>query len=170
MFAGENTLSTEPAPNSIIVNMPTLSPILRTCSLPSATSGTYSIELLEPIWIVASLIIIPCLQWANIAKLFRHYPHTLLNPQCTSKCFFFFLRFFSCGPLLKSLLNLLQYCFSFMFWFFGRKACSLTRDGTCTPCIGRQSLNHWTAREVVPIPFLKKVFSVKSKGKCLFFF
>ena len=25
---------------------------------------------------------------------------------------------------------------------------SLTRDQTCTPCIGRQSLNHWTAREV----------------------
>ena len=25
---------------------------------------------------------------------------------------------------------------------------SLTRDGTCTPCTGRRSLNHWTAREV----------------------
>ena len=25
---------------------------------------------------------------------------------------------------------------------------SSTRDRTCTPCIGRQSLNHWTAREV----------------------
>ena len=25
---------------------------------------------------------------------------------------------------------------------------SLTRDGTHTPCIGRRSLNHWTAREV----------------------
>ena len=24
----------------------------------------------------------------------------------------------------------------------------LTRDRACTPCIGRQSLNHWTAREV----------------------
>ena len=28
---------------------------------------------------------------------------------------------------------------------------SLTRDGTCTLCIGRQSLNHWTTREV---PFI----------------
>ena len=26
---------------------------------------------------------------------------------------------------LKSLLNLLQYCFSFMFWFFGHKACGI---------------------------------------------
>ena len=24
---------------------------------------------------------------------------------------------------------------------------SLTRDQTCTPCTGRQSLNHWTTRE-----------------------
>ena len=33
----------------------------------------------------------------------------------------FFLRLFWCGPFLKSLLNLLQYCFSFMFWLFGCK-------------------------------------------------
>ena len=30
--------------------------------------------------------------------------------------------FFWCGLFLKSLLNLLQYCFCFMFWFFGPKA------------------------------------------------
>ena len=35
--------------------------------------------------------------------------------------FFFFLRFFSCGPFLKSLLNFLQYCFSFMLWVFGHR-------------------------------------------------
>ena len=39
--------------------------------------------------------------------------------------FFFFLRFFWCGLFLKSLLNLLQYAFCFMFWFFGRKACGI---------------------------------------------
>ena len=50
---------------------------------------------------------------------------------------------------LKSLLNLLQYCFCFMFWFFGLwDLSSLTRDQTHTLCIGRQSLNHWTSREV----------------------
>ena len=27
---------------------------------------------------------------------------------------------------------------------------SLTRDQTCTPCIGRWNLNHWTSREVTP--------------------
>ena len=51
-----------------------------------------------------------------------------------------------------SLLNLLQHCFCFMFWFFGPEACgilvSLSRDQTYNPFIGRRSLNHWTAREV----------------------
>ena len=36
--------------------------------------------------------------------------------------FFFFLKIFWCGPFLKFLLNLLQYCFCFMFWFFGPEA------------------------------------------------
>ena len=39
--------------------------------------------------------------------------------------FFFFFKIFWCGPFLKSLLNLLQYCFCFMFWFFGHKACGI---------------------------------------------
>ena len=26
--------------------------------------------------------------------------------------------------------------------------CSLSKDRTCTPCIGGVDLNHWTAREV----------------------
>ena len=29
------------------------------------------------------------------------------------------------GHFFKSLLNLLQYCFCFMFWFFGHKACGI---------------------------------------------
>ena len=65
---------------------------------------------------------------------------------------FFFKIFFSCGPLLKSILNLLQYRFCFMFWSFwpwGMWHLSfLTRDRTHNPCTGRQSLNHGTAREV----------------------
>ena len=40
----------------------------------------------------------------------------------------------------------------FMFWVFGHKACqdlsSPTRVQTCVACIGRQSLNQWTTREV----------------------
>ena len=37
---------------------------------------------------------------------------------------FFFLKTFWCEPFLKSLLNLLQFCFCFVFWFFGHhEAC-----------------------------------------------
>ena len=48
---------------------------------------------------------------------------------------------------------LLFYVFYFViFVLFGPRGMwdlsSLTRDQTCTPCIGRRSLNHWTAREV----------------------
>ena len=43
-----------------------------------------------------------------------------------------------------------------MFWFYWpwgmRGLTSPRRDGTHTPCIGRQSLNHWTTREVPPAP------------------
>ena len=34
-------------------------------------------------------------------------------------------NFFGCGPFLKSLLNLLQYCFCCMFLYFGSKACGI---------------------------------------------
>ena len=39
--------------------------------------------------------------------------------------FFFFKEFSGCGPFLKSLLNFLQYCFCFMFCFFGHEACGV---------------------------------------------
>ena len=64
----------------------------------------------------------------------------------TRKALFFSKDFFfRCGSFLKSLLNLLQYCFCFMFWCFGHKLCeillsTLTRDWTPTPCLGRRSL------------------------------
>ena len=59
------------------------------------------------------------------------------------------------GPFLKSLLNLLQYCFCLLFlvfwlwvmWDLG----SLIRDQTRIPYIGRWNLNYWTAGEV-PLP------------------
>ena len=59
-------------------------------------------------------------------------------------CIFFFF---------KSLLNLLQYCFCFMFWVFWLQGMwdlsSLTWDQTCTPCVERWSLNRWATREVL---------------------
>ena len=59
--------------------------------------------------------------------------------------------------IFKSLLNLLQNCFCFVFWFFSRKAWgslgSLTMDQNHTPFIGRQNPNHWTVKEVPKLVF-----------------
>ena len=61
--------------------------------------------------------------------------------------------FFKYGQFFKSLLILLQYCFHFtffvcFFWLCGiQDLSSLIRNWTHTPCIGRQSLNHWTTGE-----------------------
>ena len=76
-------------------------------------------------------------------------PWELTLLQMSSLCcqmdhyFFFFFRFF--WPFLKSLLNLLQYCFCFMFWPQGDLSSS-TRNQTLTSCV--RSLNCWTTREV----------------------
>ena len=75
----------------------------------------------------------------------------------------FFKKDFGCGPFgFKSLLNLLQYCFCFRFWFFWYQAMwvlsSETRDPAHTPCNGRQRLNHWTTREAPRDTFLNSQF------------
>ena len=63
--------------------------------------------------------------------------------------------FFWCGPFFKSLLNLLQYSFCFMFCLLGHEACGILAPQPGieppTPCIGRWSPNHGTTREV-PVP------------------
>ena len=74
----------------------------------------------------------------------------------------FFLRlffFFSCGSFLKSLLNLSQYYFCFVFLATGMwNLSSLTRDGSHTPCIGSWNLNYWSFRDV-PTSFFEDSFA-----------
>ena len=64
---------------------------------------------------------------------------------------FFFLKIFICESFLKSLLNLLEYFF--FCWGFFQPWCMWDppfpiRNLTSTPFIGRQSLYHWTTKEV----------------------
>ena len=60
------------------------------------------------------------------------------------------------GPGTELVLN----NFSFSFLFFSAVPCVLwgicspTKDWTHTPCIGRQSLSHWSTREVLAPQFL----------------
>ena len=69
-------------------------------------------------------------------------------------CFWgFFKRFFWCGPFLKSLLNLSQYCFCFMFWPFGRKPCGI--------------LAPWPGIEPAPPALEGKVSTTGPPGKSL---
>ena len=60
----------------------------------------------------------------------RSFPNTIMVKTAMVKILFIFLRFFIilffwCGLFLKSLLNLFQFCFHFLFWFFGHKACGI---------------------------------------------
>ena len=63
---------------------------------------------------------------------------------------FIFEVLFLCGLFKKSSLNILQYCFCFIyFWPWDMwDLSSPTRDWTRTPCIGRWSPSHWTTREI----------------------
>ena len=75
----------------------------------------------------------------------------------SSHLFFFFLRFFLMWTIFKVFIEfvtilLLFYVLVLWLWGMGDLS-SLTRDQTCTLCVRKGSLNHWTAREV-PEPSL----------------
>ena len=129
--------------------------------------GPLFIAVRGPLTIAASLVAEHRLQTRRLsscgsrAQLLRgmwDLPRPVLEPVSPALAGRFsttFLKtfFFWCGPFLKSLLNLLQYCFCFMFcgFFWPRGMWDLsspTRDRTLTYCIGRRSPNHWTTREV----------------------
>ena len=89
-------------------------------------------------------------------------------PQTSSSILF--KIFFYVDHFLKPLLNLLQYCFCFMFWFFWPRGMwdfsSQTRDWTCIPWIGRRSLNLWTTREVPKHGFWEEMADCPGLGQC----
>ena len=60
--------------------------------------------------------------------------------------------FFLCEPLLKSLLNLLQYYFCFIFWFLGCEACRI--------------LTPWPGTKAVPPALEGEVLTTGPPGKC----
>ena len=66
---------------------------------------------------------------------------------------FFFKDFFGCGPFLKSLLNLLQYCFCVIFWLFGLEACGI--------------LAPWIAIKPIPPALEGEVLTTEPPGKSL---
>ena len=70
--------------------------------------------------------------------------------------FFFFKTYFDVDhfKVFLEFVTILFLGFFFFFWPWGMwDLSSPARDWTCSPCIGRQSLHHWTAREVPKLPF-----------------
>ena len=74
-------------------------------------------------WIFLIQIFLLFLNYSYLSSSHPH-KHTL---KIMTTFYFYYLKknFFWCGPFLKSLLNLLQYCFCFMFWIFGCEACGI---------------------------------------------
>ena len=60
--------------------------------------------------------LVPPLRSASKKIFFYHFAVLFHLVLALNSCWFFF--FFGCGPFLKYLLNLSQYCFCFMFWVF----------------------------------------------------
>ena len=107
-------------------------------------------------------------EFSSLKKILKH--SHIISLQISPVLFFnlFFKDFFFDGePFFKSLLNLLQYCFCFMFFSFSPwgkwDLNSPSSNWTHIPCSGKQSLNHWAAREVPALfyfeQWVKLIFS-----------
>ena len=91
--------------------------------------------------------------WGEAWEILGSTANTVPPPQ--GFCLFFFFFFFWCGPFSLFLsfywiyYNIASVFYVLFFWPWGMwDLSSPTRDRTHTPCIGRQSFNHWTTREV----------------------
>ena len=68
---------------------------------------------------------VPIIFSITIYECLFFQPLSLLEDFDRKKVFGDFLKIFLMWTDLKSLLNLLQYCFCIMFWFFGHEACGI---------------------------------------------
>ena len=89
----------------------------------------------------------PCIFWVN------HNSMLLMYKYIWGDFFLFFFKTFKiCGPFLKVFIEFVTVLLLFYVlgvWSQGMWGLSSpTRDQAHTSCIGRQSLNHWTARDV----------------------
>ena len=88
----------------------------------------------------------------------------------------FFEDFFFIWTIFKVVIEFVTILLLFYGFFWPQgigDLSSLTRDGTCTPCIGRWRLNHWSDREVLefyfregnsPVSILLEVYTIFMRG------
>ena len=108
------------------------------------------------------------LNWTGLNWIVLNKPAKPKNQ--VSKTMTHFLKdfFFECGPLLVFIkfVTVMLLFYILVFWLWGMwNLNSLTGDQTFTPCIEKQSLNHWTTKEV---PFV--VVVVVQSLSCVRFF
>ena len=90
----------------------------------------------------------------TLSALLKPSSYTLSYPESTILLLAIIINHFFLFFFFKSLLNLLQCCFCFMFWFFGPKACGI--------------LAPWPGMEPSPHAFEGKVPTTGLPGKSLF--
>ena len=92
------------------------------------------------------LLLSPCLLNSSCSK--NRFPPL---PPSQSLDFYFLKKLFIYLAVLGlsyDVWGLLSICGAWAYLPYGMwDLSSLTRDGTCVPCIGRQILNHWATRE-----------------------
>ena len=117
----------------------------------------------------------PCIFWVN------HNSMLLMYKYIWGDFFLFFFKTFKiCGPFLKVFIEFVTVLLLFYVlgvWSQGMWGLSSpTRNQTCTACIGKWGLNHWTIREVPParIDNFWSLFFVGSfvvsVWQCIFYF
>ena len=98
-------------------------------------------------------------------------PHSWFNTLQLPSWNFFLKIFFLMWTIFKVIIEFVTILLLFyvlVFWPWGMwDLSSPTRDQTHTPCIGKRSLNHWTAREV---PALLKFLIIFKQGTPFFLF
>ena len=95
-----------------------------------------------------------------------HLDFLIVSQSIDQQDFFLNVYIYLCGPFFKVFIEFLTISFLFyvlVFWPQGMwDFSSPTRYWTCTPCIGSQSLKHWTTRKV---PRVKIKLSLWLRGK-----
>ena len=109
----------------------------------------------SPLFICKKKLKNPCVPYRVMVR--RHIRNSIsAHGQMIGKqqrfCSLIFFLMWTAFTLYWSCYNISSIlCFFFFFWLLSQgtwNLSSLTRDRTCTPCIGRRDLNHWTTKEV----------------------
>ena len=119
-------------------------------------SGRFpEVELLDwSIQTIAILLYFTKMPITDIVPIINSFPPIINAWQHDSTCFFFTVLLWTIFKVfIKSVTVLILFFQVLAFWPRGMwDLISPTRDQTHTSCTGRQSLNHWTTREVPRAP------------------